>query len=76
MLEKANEFLRLVAPAIGESALPQAMSVSLAKASIVKKSFSKLSEVLLQTGQRSDFRLSIPGYGEGHMAFFVMAAPA
>jgi CheY-like chemotaxis protein len=75
MLAKANEFFRLLAPALGESASPQALEVSLAKASIVKNSFAKLAEVLLQTEQRSDFRLSIPGYGEGRMAFFVMSAP-
>lgn len=73
MLEKANEFLRLVAPALGESALPTAGGITLAKASIVKNTFAKLAEVMNQTGQRSDFRLAIPGYGEGRMAFFVMA---
>ena len=49
-----------------------ATEVTLAKASVVKSNFAKLTEVLAQAGNRSDFRLSIPGYGEGRMAFFVM----
>ena len=55
-----------------ESAGEPAVQVTLAKASVVKNSFAKLAEVLAQPGHRSDFRLSIPGYGEGRMAFFVM----
>ena len=74
MLEKANEFLRAVAPALGESAASGSGGITLAKASIVKNTFAKLAEVMAQTGQRSDFRIAIPGYGEGRMAFFVMVA--
>ena len=73
MLEKANEFLRLVAAALGETAAPGGGQISLAKASIVKNTFAKLAEVMGQTSQRSDFRITIPGYGEGRMAFFVMS---
>ena len=76
MQQKAHEFLRQVASSLGESAGPQAGSVALAKASMVKNTFAKLSEVLMQMGQRSDFRISIPGYGEGRMAFFVMPVAA
>jgi len=74
MLVKANEFMRSVAQCMSETADPAPVAVSLAKASVVKNTFGKLSEVLAQTGHRSDFRFSIPGYGEGRMAFFVMAA--
>lgn len=74
MLTKANEFMRLVAQCLAETADPGPVTVSLAKASIVKNTFAKLAEVLTQTGKRSDFRISIPGYGEGRMAFFVMTA--
>lgn len=74
MLSKANEFMRAVAQCMAETADPGPVTVSLAKASIVKNTFAKLSEVLAQTGRRSDFRIAIPGYGEGRMAFFVMAA--
>lgn len=51
-------------------------SIALAKASIVQRNFSKLTEVLAQTHHRSDFRLAIPGYGEGRMAFFQIGAPS
>ena len=74
MMDKAHEFLRAVAQCMTESAAPPATDVSLAKASVVKNTFAKLAEVLAQPARRSDFRLSIPGYGEGRMAFFVMAA--
>jgi CheY-like chemotaxis protein len=73
MMAKANEFMRAVALCLAETADPGPVTVSLAKASIVKNTFAKLSEVLAQTGRRSDFRIAIPGYGEGRMAFFVMA---
>lgn len=72
MLTKANEFMRAVAACMAETADPGPVAVSLAKASIVKNTFAKLSEVLAQTERRSDFRIAIPGYGEGRMAFFVM----
>ncbi len=72
MLAKANEFMRTVAACMSETADPGPVTVSLAKASIVKNTFAKLSEVLAQTGRRSDFRIAIPGYGEGRMAFFVV----
>jgi len=74
MMEKANEFLRLVAGALSESAKAPATEVTLAKASVVKNTFTKLASVLTQQDQRSDFRLAIPGYGEGRMAFFVMTS--
>lgn len=76
MLTKANDFLRIVAASLSSSALPAGTAVTLGKASVVKNTFAKLAEVLGQTDRRSDFRLSIPGYGEGRMAFFVMVTPA
>ena len=76
MLTKSNDFLKLVADSLTHSAAPSATTVTLGKASVVKNTFAKLAEVLIQTDRRSDFRLAIPGYGEGRMAFFVMVAPA
>jgi CheY-like chemotaxis protein len=72
MLTKANDFMRSAAQCMSESADPGPVTVSLAKASVVKNTFSKLSEVLVQNGKRSDFRIAIPGYGEGRIAFFVV----
>lgn len=74
MMDKANEFLRAAANCLSESAASPNTEVTMAKASIVKNTFAKLSSVLAQPGQRSDFRLAIPGYGEGRMAFFVMTS--
>lgn len=72
MLNKANDFMRSAALCMSEAADPGPVTVSLAKASVVKNTFSKLSEVLVQSGRRADFRLAIPGYGEGRIAFFVV----
>jgi len=47
-------------------------SVSLSKGSIVKRNFAKLQEVLVAKGERADFRISVPGYGQGRIAFFLM----
>ena len=74
MLDKAHEFLRAAAVGLSESAAPPVTEVTLAKASVVKNTFAKLATVLAQPEQRSDFRLAIPGYGEGRMAFFVMTS--
>jgi CheY-like chemotaxis protein len=73
MLSKAHEFLNAMAQTMTKTALDDAGDVSLAKASIVKNTFSKLAEVVSQVSHRSDFRLSIPGYGEGRMAFFLLS---
>lgn len=71
MLSKAQEFARLSAQCLTATAAP-GTEVNLAKTSIVKSNFAKLAEVLAQPNHRSDYRLSIPGYGEGRLAFFVM----
>lgn len=74
MMDRAHDFLKTVAQCLTQSSGDPPLAVSLAKASVVKNTFSKLAEVLAQPANRSDFRLSIPGYGEGRMAFFVMPA--
>lgn len=74
MMDRAHDFLKTVAVCLTQSSVDHPLEVSLAKASVVKNTFSKLAEVLAQPANRSDFRLSIPGYGEGRMAFFVMPA--
>jgi CheY-like chemotaxis protein len=74
MLSNAQDFMRSTAACLSESSVEAPASVSLAKASIVKNSFAKLPEILSQSGNRSDFRVSVPGYGEGRLAFFVVAA--
>ena len=73
MLAKAQDFLRASAACLTESSVQPPSEVTLAKASIVKNTFAKLSEILAQTDNRSDFRLSVPGYGEGRLGYFVVA---
>jgi len=72
MLAKAQEFLSHMAQTLTKTALKDAGAVTLANSSIVKNTFSKLAEVVAQVGHRSDFRIAIPGYGEGRMAFFLL----
>jgi len=74
MMHNAQDFMRSAAACLTESSVAAPASVSLAKASIVKNSFAKLPEILSQQANRSDFRVSVPGYGEGRIAFFVVAA--
>lgn len=73
MLARANDFLGLAAQCLTQTVSGDAAQVTLAKASVVKNTFAKLAEVLVQPNLRSDFRISIPGYGEGRLAFFVVA---
>jgi len=73
MLDRAHEFLNGLAEAMGKSSADRS-EVTLLKASMVKNSFAKLVEVVEQSGNRSDYRISIPGYGEGRMAFFLLAS--
>jgi CheY-like chemotaxis protein len=68
----AEQFLRSMEESLAEYAKPRASKVTLAKASMVKSTLPKLLEVLAQTELRSDYRLSIPGYGDGRIAFFIM----
>jgi CheY-like chemotaxis protein len=74
MLTKSHEFLNTMAQTMTKTAHHEAGGVLLAKATVVKNTFSKLTEVVCQVSHRSDFRLSIPGYGEGRMAFFLLNA--
>jgi hypothetical protein len=73
MLDKAQAFMRTTGACLTETSVEPPTKVTLAKASIVKSSFAKLPEILAQTSNRSDFRVAIPGYGEGRFAFFVVA---
>ncbi|MBV8617787.1 MAG: response regulator [Curvibacter sp.] len=72
MLQQSNHFLEQSARCLAADDGAASLQVSLAKTSLVKNTFAKLAEVMAQTEHRSDFRLSIPGYGEGRIAFFLM----
>ena len=70
-VDGANKFLAACSACLVPT-VPTGGSVSLSKGSIVKRSFAKLQEVLMASGTRADFRISIPGYGQGRIAFFLM----
>lgn len=70
-IDGAHKFLSASAACLSHS-VPAGQTVTLSKASIVKSSFAKLQEVLAGKGERADFRISIPGYGQGRMVFFLM----
>lgn len=72
MLDKASDFLRSASVCLQQAAMPTRLDITLSKVSVVQKTFAKLAEITAQDGQRSDYRIAIPGYGEGRMAFFVV----
>lgn len=74
MLEHATAFLHAMARSLTETSGHAGATVSLVRSSIVKSNFAKLVEILTQAGRRSDFCVAIPGYGEGHLAFFLVTA--
>jgi CheY-like chemotaxis protein len=71
MLERAQHFLSGLARVLTRTSSAE-NTVSLAKSSLVKNTLPKFQEVMRQVNLRTDFRLSIPGYGEGRMAFFLI----
>lgn len=46
--------------------------VPLSRTSIVPQSFQKLNELLIKNGGRADFRISVPGYGDGRFSFLAV----
>lgn len=72
IVNQAENFLRSMEAGLSESAAQTGTHVTLAKASLVKNTLAKLAEIMVQKEGRSDYRVSIPGYGEGRVAFFVM----
>lgn len=70
-IDGAHKFLAACAACLAPS-VPPGATVSLSKASLVKSSFAKLQEVLVAKGERADYRIAIPGYGQGRVAFFLM----
>lgn len=70
-IDGAHKFLSACAGCLAAS-VPAGATVTLSKGSIVRCSFAKLQEVLVAQGERADFRIAIPGYGQGRIAFFLM----
>ena len=72
IVAKAGEFLLAISRTLSTTNPNASSPVSLFKESLVKNTFQKLTEVLSSPCRRSDYRLSIPGYGEGHIAFYTV----
>ncbi len=73
LLDKARDFLSGLAETI-QKTVKAPSALSLTQSNMVKGSVGRLTEVIEQGENRSDFRLSIPGYGEGRVAFFLLTA--
>ena len=67
MMKQADLFLRSAAGILMRE--PGTGPVSLKVVNLVAKPFDKLRSLMERDAGRSDYRLSVPGYGEGRMAF-------
>jgi len=70
MLENANRFMSNAAQIMQLGANPAAPV--LAKSSLVPKELKKLEEVLTRSVRRVDYRVSVPGYGDGRFSFLAL----
>lgn len=67
MVEAASQFLKSAGALVR---LPgEAGGVPMSRASLVPKGFQKLEELLVRQAGRADFRISVPGYGDGRFSF-------
>lgn len=67
MVEAASQFLKSAGTLIrlpGETG-----GVPMSRASLVPKGFQKLEDLLVRQAGRADFRISVPGYGDGRFSF-------
>lgn len=67
MMAQADLFLRSAAGILTRE--PGSPAVTLKVVNLVAKPFDKLRSLMERDIGRSDYRLSVPGYGEGRMAF-------
>jgi DNA-binding response OmpR family regulator len=67
-----ERFLQCMAQALSASWPVPGVKVTLSKKSLVKKGLPKLAEILAFTQNRSDFKIVVPGYGDGRVSFFVL----
>jgi CheY-like chemotaxis protein len=70
MVKQAGQFM-LEAGALLRIA-SEAAPITLSRTSIVPHSFQKLQELLVRNGGRADFRISVPGYGDGRFSFLAV----
>lgn len=67
MMQFADHFMRTAAGILVKADVDP--EVSLKVVNLVAKPFEKLAELMTRNSGRSDYRISVPGYGDGRMAF-------
>lgn len=70
MVKHANQFMQNAGALLRLAS--EAEPVPLSRTSIVPQSFQKLNELLIKNGGRADFRISVPGYGDGRFTFLAV----
>ncbi len=70
MIKHANQFVASTGPIICLPGDPS--QVQLSRFSIVPQGFQKLNELLEKNSGRTDFRISVPGYGDGRFSFLAV----
>lgn len=70
MVQNATRFMQSAGAMLDIASEPGA--VPLSRTSLVPNNFKKLEEVLLKNSGRADFRISVPGYGDGRFSFLAV----
>ncbi len=70
MVKHASQFMQNAGALLRLEA--EAEPVPLSRTSIVPQGFQKLNELLVKNGGRADFRISVPGYGDGRFSFLAV----
>ncbi|MGE5450571.1 MAG: response regulator [Acidobacteriota bacterium] len=70
MVQNATRFMQNAGALLHIASEPGAIPLS--RTSLVPQNFKKLEEVLLKNSGRADFRVSVPGYGDGRFSFLAV----
>lgn len=70
MVQNATRFMQSAGVMLDIPSEPGAIPLS--RTSLVPQNFKKLEELLLKNSGRADFRISVPGYGEGRFSFLAV----
>lgn len=70
MMKQANQFMQSAAARLHIPSEPE--TIVLSRTSIVPREFQKLEELLVRQSGRADYRISVPGYGDGYFTFLAV----
>lgn len=70
MVQNATRFMQNAGALLHIASEPGAIPLS--RTSLVPQNFKKLEELLMKNSGRADFRVSVPGYGEGRFSFLAV----